>query len=253
MTSTRVPVIPRKEFARDFGREYSAGQHVTFIGPTQRGKTTLCIDLLQEVERHNKIPIVILAGKPPGRDYTIENVAPEKLNLRTVDEWPPIRTYKDRKRNGYVLRPLDKAASRKEEEAKLRGEFEKAIMSNYQKKTPTITVADEAYLVQVTLKLKGEYEQPLMRGAPHAAMWSLIQRGAYVSYLSYNSPDHIFIFNDPDVANRKRYSEIGGVDPRFIYEVTNTLQTYEIESGQTISECLYIRRAGPQIMIVDVN
>lgn len=252
MTSTRLEVIPRKEFARMFGRQYSDGQHVTFIGPTQRGKTTLCLDLLHETISPQR-PCTILAGKPPGRDKAMDEIAPKMLNLRTVEEWPPTRTWKDRKRNGYVLKPVQKMKNRKEDEAELARQFQRAINDNYRKKTPTITVADEAYLIQVTLKLKGDYEQPLMRGAPHAAMWSLIQRGAYVSYHSYNAPDHIFIFNDPDVSNRKRYADIGGVDPRFVYDVTNTLATYEIQSGQTISECLYIRRAGPELMIVDVK
>ncbi|SRR6266568_2423104 len=252
MTTTRIPVIPRREFARQFGNDYSSGQHVTFIGPTQRGKTTLCLDLLSKVISPER-PCVILAGKPPSRDKAMDEIAPKMLNLRVVEEWPPTRTFRDRKRNGYVLRPEQKMRSRADDEANLKAQFSKAIMDNYRKKTPTITVADEAYLVQVTLKLKGDYEQPLMRGAPHNAMWSLIQRGAYVSYLSYNSPDHIFIFNDPDVANRKRYADIGGVDPRLVYDITTTLQTYEIQSGQTISECLYIRRAGPELLIVDVK
>src|SRR6266568_988115 len=187
MTTTRIPVIPRREFARQFGNDYSSGQHVTFIGPTQRGKTTLCLDLLSKVISPER-PCVILAGKPPSRDKAMDEIAPKMLNLRVVEEWPPTRTFRDRKRNGYVLRPEQKMRSRADDEANLKAQFSKAIMDNYRKKTPTITVADEAYLVQVTLKLKGDYEQPLMRGAPHNAMWSLIQRGAYVSYLSYNSP-----------------------------------------------------------------
>jgi hypothetical protein len=92
-----------------------------------------------------------------------------------------------------------------------------------------------------------------MRGAPIVSQWSLLQRDRYVSYHAYNAPEHIFIFYDPDKANVDRYSEIGGVDPKYVHGLVSNLKTYRTQKGTTISETLYIRRSGPELLIVDVE
>lgn len=245
-----VEVVPRKEFVYDVF-DYGNGQHVTALGPTQRGKTTLCLQLL----RANISPerrAVILAGKPPGRDKTMAEAA-QKLNLRIVEEWPPGYRPKDRNRNGYVLRPHHSMRDLKSDNANLQGQFRAALLGNYgNTKQPTITMVDEAHHVQQDLKLKPECEALLMRGAPHAGCWSLVQRGRYVSYQCYDAPEHIFIFYDPDMSNRMRYAEIGGVDPKYVEELASTLKTQRVPSGGTVSQALYIRRSGPELYIVDI-
>jgi hypothetical protein len=250
-----VDVVPRKEFLRQFGKDYRAGQHVTMLGPTQRGKTTLCLQLLKHVIKP-ELQCVILAGKPPGRDGTMGK-APEYLNLTTVEEWPPT-TYEKlitrvQKKNGYLLRPHQTLKDLAKDNANLATQYQRAMLDCYAAPPdkPVIIVIDEAHHVQNDLKLKDEYEAPLMRGAPVDAEWSLIQRGRYMSYLAYDAPEHLFIFYDPDTSNVKRYSEIGGIDPRRVQFLVENLRTHEIKTGQTISEALYIRRAGPRLSIVD--
>lgn len=247
-TVDKVPVYPRRDFLQEFRHTYQPGQHLTMIGPTQRGKTTLCLQLLQQVISP-RLKCVILAGKPPGRDGTMAT-APEVLNLRVVEEWPPEYNYRDRKRNGYVLRPKHSMSDLEADEDNLRQEFRKAMLANYKSKKPVITVVDEAHHVQNDLGLKREYEAALMRGAPIDAEWSLIQRGRFMSYLAYDAPEHLFLFYDPDRSNIRRYSEMGGIDPRQVEYLTLGLKTRTIKTGQTISEALYIRRAGPRFAIV---
>lgn len=246
-----VEVIPRGEFLAEFKRDYQAGQHLTMIGPTQRGKTTLCLQCLKQVISP-QLKCVILAGKPPGRDGKMAE-APEMLNLRVVEEWPPMPSIRDRSRNGYMLRPHQGLKDLVADENNIRTQFRKAMMANYASKKQIITVVDEAHHVQNDLGLKREYEAPLMRGAPIDAEWSLIQRGRYMSYLAYDAPEHLFVFYDPDVSNVKRYAEMGGIDPKEVQYLAQGLKTYTIKTGQTISECLYIRRAGPTFQIVDVK
>jgi hypothetical protein len=247
-----VEVVPRGDFIREFGSTYVQGQHVTFLGPTQRGKTTLCHELLSEVISTDH-RCVILAGKPPGRDHTMASAA-ERMNLRIVETWPPLKNPRDRNRNGFVLRPHHTMRNLDADEANLRDQFGKAMRGNYASTKPVITVVDEAHHVQNDLKLKREFEAPLMRGAPVNAQWSLIQRGRYMSYLAYDAPEHLFIFYDPDRSNVRRYSEmIGGVDPGYVTELVVNLKTYRAKTGGTISEALYIRRAGPYLCIVDVS
>lgn len=252
----QIPVIPRADFVKMFGERYSSGQHVTLLGPTQKGKTTLALQLLSVCISPER-KATILAGKPDGRDGGMER-APQLLNMRRIKTWPPEYQYGDKKRNGYVLRPLGKASEdHDEEERVLTVQFRKALRGLYASKKPVLVVVDEASLVYEDLKLKKEYEASLKRGAPVVAQWSLIQRGRNISYHAYNAPEHIFIFYDPDSTNRERYSDFGGVDPVWIQYLTETLKTEELTSGpgkgMTVSQALYIRRAGPQLAIVDIH
>lgn len=251
----KVPRVSRADFLRSFGERYRPGQHVTFLGPTQRGKTTLCIECLHVVISPT-FKCTILAGKPSGRDNGLLVWAPKYLNLRVVEEWPPEWSPRDRKRNGWVLHPKQKMddAEGTADDAELRKQFGRAIMSNFrQSKRPTITVADEAYQVQNDLKLKKVYEKPLLRGAPHNAMWSLLQRGAFASYLSYNAPEHIFIAYDPDQSNQQRYGEIGGIDPKQVSQIVGQLKTGEAKTGGVISEFLYISRSRAEMLIIEMQ
>lgn len=259
MTSTLedIDVIPREEFVHEFGRAYGHGNkwggHVTFIGPTQRGKTRLSHELLNKIitPEYN---CIMLAGKPPGRDATMAD-AEKRLNLRLIEDWPPtMAVVRDRKKRGYIVRPYyDIKMDIERAEQRLHDVFHDAMVAAYTSSKPVILDVDEAHQVQNDLHLKREYEAPLMRGAPVCAVWSLIQRGRYITYHAYNAPEHIFIFQDPDKSNRERYSDIGGVDPRAIAYITENLRTYTTEKGNSISEALYIRRAGPQLAIVGVK
>jgi hypothetical protein len=252
-----IEVIPRQDFAREFGKEYGSGQHVTSLGPTGKGKTRLTSDLLLTCAKPER-QAVVLHGKIKGKDHVVADMS-KRLNMRDVSTWPPDRQWGDRKRRGYILVPLDHPrGSVVEENEVLRREFAKAIHSNYAStKKDTITVVDESHQAQETLRLKSDLEGPLMRGAPQNAEWNNVQRGRFVSYHCYDAPEHLFIFHDPDRTNRQRYSEIGGVDPEYIMLITEQLKNYSVKRGETgkatISECLYIRRSGPYLAIVDVK
>jgi hypothetical protein len=252
-----VEVVPRKEFVREFGKDYGSGQHVTILGPTGKGKTVLTGQLLK-VSASADRKAILLHGKIKGKDHVVNDMEKD-LNMRNVSKWPPDRLWGDRKRRGYILVPLTHpGATVAEENAVLEEEFRKAIHSNYSDtKHDTITVVDESHQAQETLHLKKDLEGPLMRGAPQNAEWNNVQRGRFVSYHCYDAPEHLFIFYDPDKSNRQRYSEIGGIDPRYLETLTEGLKNYSVKRGPTgkatISECVYIKRSGPQIMIVDVK
>lgn len=255
-TVYNIPVVGRDEFIVDiFEPAYSDGQHVTFLGPTQRGKTTLCMELLSQVATRDR-KAVILAGKPPGRDRTMDMV-PAKLNMRQIPEWPPpteARFWRDRDRTGWVLRPRQTLTDLQGDKLNIQRQFRAGIVGNYSEtKHPRIVVVDEAHHVQHELGLKEECEAVLMRGAPDCAMWSLAQRGRFLTYPTYNAPEWVFVYHDPDRTNRQRYADIGGTDPDVVMELTAGLQTHTAPQGNTISECLCFRRSGSQLYIVDVQ
>lgn len=252
----QVPVIAREEFVAQFAEKYTPS-HVTFIGPTQRGKTTLCFQLLHAIMARNpKWKIVFLHGKIKGRDHTIDEWA-KKSNYRIVREYPPgpALRYKHWKRNvrGYVLRPLKKDdISAAEEEKILKEQYAKAIRAGYHgTKNVTITVVDERAQADKDLRLTTDLDAPLQRGLPHNPEWNSIQRGAWVSYHCYDAPEHMFIYHDDHESNRKRYSEFGCADPEVIFRLVSKLKTKKVKTGGTISQCLYMRRSDRYMCIVD--
>jgi hypothetical protein len=249
----RVPVISRKEFLQQFKRDFSPGQHLTEIGPTQRGKSKMGKDLLRQVISPD-LKAIVLSGKPTGRERTWSDDTAKELNLKVIETYPPHFDPRDRKKNGYLLRPRHTMRDPQADDVNLQVQFRSAIIANYAKTGKgTITVVDEGHQVQVDLALKKICEAPLMRGAPDNSMWTFVQRGRYVSYLCYDAPEHILIFRDDDRSNQQRYSEISGVDAKEVTELTRRLEMKRNTTGGTISQCLYIRRSGAEMMIVDFD
>lgn len=253
--ATHIDVLSRKEFLEYFGQQYGAGQHVTLLGPTQRGKTRLSHEMLQYVISPDGIKVIMLAGKPPGRD-PVMSAAPDKLNLRRVEEWPPNWNFRDRNRSGYVLQPRHNMEDLRADNAHVGHHFRKAMIDCYRSdpKHPVILDVDETHHVQNEYKLKSELEAPLMRGAPVCGVWCKIQRGRYISYHAYSEAAWVIIFYDPDRDNQKRYADIGGVDPDFILQVVSGLKTRTGDDGKsTISEAMCIRRSGPECFIIGMD
>jgi energy-coupling factor transporter ATP-binding protein EcfA2 len=248
-TSPHVDTLSRKDFLHEFRNDYSDGQHVTLLGPTGRGKTTLGGQMLVVVVSPER-KAVILHGKIKGRDRTIPKLA-EAGNFRIISAWPPGKLT-GRNGNGYILRPLDKPGETQAEENQLlHDEFQKAIRANYHtsSKKPRITVIDESHQAQHDLKLKSDIEGPLMRGAPDNACWNFVQRGRFVSYHCYDAAEHLIIFYDSDDSNQQRYAEIGDVDPHEILAITANLKRERVADGRTISQALYIRRGGGMYIV----
>jgi len=247
-----VDVVTRRDFLRNFGLDYDASQHVVFLGPTGRGKTKLAKQCLRCIISPD-IQVFMLHGKIKGRDPEVGKTKKE-LNLRVVPIVPSNSRQKwdrkVRKHNGYLLIPLEKPMGEREEYNTLHREFGTAIRQNYRtRKRQTITFVDEAHQVQHDLKLQGACENVLMCGAPDNAMWSASQRGRWLSYHTYNAPEHMFIFYDDNREERKRYADFGTGDPDEIEYITSQLQTERVADGRTISQCLYIRRGGGMYVI----
>lgn len=247
-----IEVIPRRDFLLEFRRDYKPGQHVTILGPTGRGKSRLCYQMLSMVISPD-MPVISLHGKIKGRDPVVARAA-KQLDLRVVPALPSAmrqRYDRQRKRNGYLILPLERPGkSAKAENDLLAESFGDAIHHNYTRVgEPTITHINETHQTQVELKLKEECERQLMRGGPDAAQWNEGQRGRYLSYHTYGAPEHIILFYDDDRSNRQRYADFGTADPDVVEAITANLKTDRSKDGRTISQCLYMRRSGGMYVI----
>src|SRR5215831_2252523 len=122
----RIDVVPRQDFVREFGQEYSSGQHVTKLGPTQRGKSTLTAQLLMVCANPNRQALV-LHGKIKGRDPVMVRMS-DQLDMRIIDTYPPNWRWGDGNRRGFILLPLTKPTDTVQaENAILETEFRKGI------------------------------------------------------------------------------------------------------------------------------
>jgi hypothetical protein len=258
----RVEMLTRKDFLEEFGRAYSPGQHVTAIGPTQRGKSRLTKEMGKRVASPD-LKFMVLAGKPPGRERTWNEEAASELDLRITETWPPSRinfleTMKhgqDRNRNGFLVRPYHTLKDIDVDNLELYNQFKAAILHAYGSTSQCwVTLIDETHHVQVDLGLKKECESGIMRGAPHNAMWHNLQRGRFASQLIYDQPEHILIFKDDDEANQERYAQIGSIDSRYMGHLVRNLKTKLVTKGRftnMVSQALYFQRSSDSVRIVD--
>jgi hypothetical protein len=249
---TNLPVIPRKEFVRTFGKEYGGKPRaLTMLGPSHRGKSRLCVELLSVVLSPD-LKALVLVGKPPGRERTWSDDTAKRLHLRIIETYPPSYSMKDKNRNGWMLRPRHTMSDPARDDAHIKDQFRKGIRGAYATKAnrKIITVVDEGHHVHESMGLKKDCEAPLMRGLPDNAMWTLAQRGRFISYLCYDAPEDIIIFRDDDEDNQARYGQITGFNRKQIIEVTRNLQTKRVApEGNTISQALYISRSGDMCII----
>jgi hypothetical protein len=239
---TRVSFEPAESFAREefIGERwhYEAGQHVTFLAPTQAGKTTVAFELLQETA-NKELPGLVLVQKP--RDPVVSTWT-ERLKhdgwIKTKT-WPPNPLRK--KAPGYILWPPHRHDP-DTDNPRLRDTFRRAILDSYRQGN-RILFADETYGLSEELDLDKELIAVWSRGGGMGCgLWAATQRPAYIPLWGYSAAEHVFLANDPDRRARIRYGEIGGINPKFVEWQVERLPKYH---------WLYIRRTGPAVCIVE--
>jgi energy-coupling factor transporter ATP-binding protein EcfA2 len=233
--------LDRQDFLDNYF-EYKPGEHVSLIGPTQKGKSLLAHQLLQVANRPS-LDVVSLVMKP--RDSTVAEWS-QKLGFKEIDHWPPVQWPWQNEPAGYTLWPKHIMSDVEADNDHLREEFRRAIMASYSSGN-SIVFGDEVYGLCVELGLSKELTALWTRGSGMGAgLWSATQKpsgttqGSIPSFV-YNSPTWLFLTGDPDARNRQRFNEIGGVDGNAVAEHIMTLRKYEF---------LVIHRDGPHMSVI---
>lgn len=240
----RVARIERQDFLDNYWA-YQPGEHVTITAPTQNGKTTWLFQLLQATDTSwCKIPPVVMVAKP-------QDPVPAKwleaLEYEEVDKWPPKRKLFQAAPPGYALWPHHlKNAPPEQNYAHLASAFTPAYQELFWKGN-SIAVVDETYFHSAVLGLDQLMTNHWTQGAGMGAgLWDATQKASgtvqgHIPTFRYNSSEHTFLGFDPDERNRRRFGEIGGVDPRIVSDTVMTLDKYE---------WLYIQRTGSRLAII---
>jgi hypothetical protein len=245
-------VYPRAEFAAE-RFDYEPGQHVAFIGPTQRGKTSLAFVLLEHVATP-EMPVYILVSKPTD---TATSKAAAKLRYRHIPEFPPPVRVRDlvnqEKPSGYVIWPdmSDPATASSSAERVSRETINGIYTAAARKKTrkmPCILMLDDTVTKSKVLHLDNEIIMILtMSGAMGIGGWTFVQKptgGGSAPIWAYSQSEHLFITRDPDRRNRERLGEIGGFSTRELDEISLSLKPYQF---------LYLERTHGYKCIVDAK
>lgn len=235
-----VKQIGRQDFLENYWH-YKAGEHVTFLAPTQNGKTTMIFDLLKHTHLgKDDHPPIVLVVKP--RDPTVTEKL-KQLDYRIVRSWPPVPSPWKPKPAGYGLWPKHSFDPDADDEAH-KPIMRRAILGAYRKGN-TILVADETYGLMQDLGLGNEITKVHSRGAGMGVgIWCATQKPTHIGTWAYSQAEHLFIGYDPDKRARDRFSEIGGVDPDLVKHVAANLGKFE---------WLYIRRTGRVMAIIKAN
>lgn len=209
---------------------------MTILAPTRWGKTTLCYQLLDSVSTV-KLPTYVLVIKPRS---DVAREWGDQLGFKTIRQWPKPPSLV--KRRGYNIWPKHTRGDPNANDKQLAKTFGRCLDDLYHQGNCTI-FADESTGFTDDLNLARHVTTIHKRGAEMGCgLWISDQRPFYVVQTAYSQAEHLFIGNSADARDRKRFGEIGGIDPFIVDRETLRLERYQ---------WLYLRRTGPQMCIVD--
>lgn len=206
VTSLDVPSLSWSEFQDEF--VWYQGEHVTGIGPTKSGKTTLFRELMRRARRERTHPWQVVTATKR-RDEILDTFKPDGFV-----KMPSWQVHDAEVFSKVMLAPPLPSAKRKDIQAEA---IREALTSVYQQ-GGWLVLLDELKHIADYLGLKPEVELLLHQGrSAGITVVSAVQRPRHVPLMAYDQADHIFMWESRDSNIRKRLAEIGGkVDPDLI-------------------------------------
>lgn len=235
-----IAEVNRKVFL-NYAWSYQPGEHVTILGPTNSGKTTLGYQLLQH-SATPELPGVVMVMKP--RDSTALKWN-RSLGFKIIHTWQGRKLPWNAKKPGWTLWPKHTLTNIDADDRNLHEQFKAALSGSYAEGNK-IVFADEVYGLESDLDLGQQLKAIWTRGrSMGCGLWAASQRPAYISQYAYGNASHLFLHRDSNRRDRSRYDEIGGaVNPGVVKAVLTVLPRHHF---------LYLRPYadnGPEMLIV---
>jgi hypothetical protein len=180
--SYTIAEFERDEFIAERWR-YQAGEHVTFLAPTQQGKTTFAYQLIEKTA-HPQLPALSLIMKP--RDAVPAKWI-KKLGHPRLQNWPPPIRYRwwD-KPSGYALWPKRTGRVRADN-VMLANRFGDALDHAYTHGN-RIVFCDETVGLSRILKLDPELIALWTQGGGMGGgLWAASQKPSHIPTWAYNT------------------------------------------------------------------
>lgn len=212
----RIPRVRYGQFLREF--VWNQGEHITEIGPTGYGKTTLAEDILTRRQ-------YVLAFGTKKEDDTLDKLITER-GYKRIESIAEINLLEQKK---YVLWPrLDNVKTADEIITIQKERFREALFGGFRQGGWTIYL-DELRYITARLGLASEYELLLEQGRSiRVSVIAAYQRPRNIPLLAYDQPEHLFFFKETDRENIARMAEVvSWLDRRLMIETISHLQKYD--------------------------
>lgn len=206
-----VPSLPWSEAERSF--RWRQGEHVTLVGPSGGGKTSLALRLLPRRR------FVVAVGTKP-RDSTLDRLV-KREGWKLTRTWPVNHEVHPR----VVFWPR---IERMEDASAQRTAIGAFLEDVYRNGGWTVYL-DELRYITGRLRLQAEAELLWLQGRSLGV--SLVggtQRPAWVPLEAYDQASHLFLWRETDDTNLRRLGGISGVDTRLVRDTITGLAHHEV-------------------------
>jgi hypothetical protein len=212
------------------GWTWNQGEHITIVGPTNQGKTTLALQLLPRREF-----VCVLAAKP--QDELIERLGKRDFVVVRKLPFPPPEMYKRVIFWPRVDSPTDIIAQKEA--------FRLALIDIYRKGGYCLYI-DELRYVTDFLRLAPLVDLLWQQGRSlGVSVVGGTQRPAFVPLAAYDQATHLFLFRDNDAVNLRRLRGIGGVRSDEVAQVVPRLEGHRVLYLNTRDGRMQVTEAEP--------
>lgn len=240
--SSLLPRVPWDAFFQRW--TWNQGEHLTIVGPTGTGKSTLMRALLQK--RYEAGGAVCVFGTKT-EDRTLSTWLRED-GLTRVESWPPRwpGRWWDRPRGNewthkVMLWPRIKSTA---DVRALGPTFGHALDEMFVARRWCVAI-DELWYQSAEMGLDHELKSWWSQGrSAGLTLVGATQRPVDIPLLAYNSATHLFLFGDNDRRNLDRVSGLGGLPPAEITRIMESLPFHDVLYVNT-RERFYLRTRAP--------
>lgn len=217
-------------FRAMFAESFFQGEHVTLIGATGRGKTTVAVKGVLPVRDW----VVVMAAKP--KDPLVNRLARQDYSI--IPTWPPPAP-----REAFPRVVLWPPVEKMEYTQVQRQVFAGAMADIYERGKWCVYWPEGRYMSEY-LGLRPFAEVFWQQGRTLKISFVVdTQRPRWIPLSAYDQATHLFIWKDNDEGNVQRVSEMAGMDRRTVYRAVMSLDKHSFLYINTREESLYISKA----------